>query len=445
MVVLMKILQVILALSLLVVVHEFGHYLWARIFKIKVEKFYLFFDPFFSLFKYKPKNSDTEFGIGWIPFGGYCKIAGMIDESMDKEQLAKPAEPWEFRSKPAWQRIFVMAGGVLNNFILAILIYWGVLYVWGEQYIKNQDVDTGVYVSELGKEIGFRNGDRIISFNGGEPIERFEDVVITLIRTQATYATVLRGEDTVTVEIDPSYIPTILSSLKSGRLFEYGIPFTIAEVPQDSPNAASGLMQGDRIVAINNSGSGMLMEVMESLQSFKNDSVVATVARGNELLYVPLSVDSLGRIGVIVNNNVSDFYKTTRSNYSFFGALPAGIERAVVTVKNYWQELKLIFTPKTEAYKSVGSFIAIGKIFPDTWNWKIFWSITAFLSIMLAVLNLLPIPALDGGHILFTLYELITGRKPSERVLEIAQIVGMVILFGIMILAFGNDIAGLFK
>ena len=445
MVVLMKILQVILALSLLVVVHEFGHYLWARIFKIKVEKFYLFFDPFFSLFKYKPKNSDTEFGIGWIPFGGYCKIAGMIDESMDKEQLAKPAEPWEFRSKPAWQRIFVMAGGVLNNFILAILIYWGVLYVWGEQYIKNQDVDTGVYVSELGKEIGFRNGDRIISFNGGEPIERFEDVVITLIRTQATYATVLRGEDTVTVEIDPSYIPTILSSLKSGRLFEYGIPFTIAEVPQESPNAASGLMQGDRIVAINNSGSGMLMEVMESLQSFKNDSVVATVARGNELLYVPLSVDSLGRIGVIVNNNVSDFYKTTRSNYSFFGALPAGIERAVVTVKNYWQELKLIFTPKTEAYKSVGSFIAIGKIFPDTWNWKIFWSITAFLSIMLAVLNLLPIPALDGGHILFTLYELITGRKPSERVLEIAQIVGMVILFGIMILAFGNDIAGLFK
>ena len=445
MVVLMKILQVILALSLLVVVHEFGHYLWARIFKIKVEKFYLFFDPFFSLFKYKPKNSDTEFGIGWIPFGGYCKIAGMIDESMDKEQLAKPAEPWEFRSKPAWQRIFVMAGGVLNNFILAILIYWGVLYVWGEQYIKNQDVDTGVYVSELGKEIGFRNGDRIISFNGGEPIERFEDVVITLIRTQATYATVLRGEDTVTVEIDPSYIPTILSSLKSGRLFEYGIPFTIAEVPQDSPNAASGLMQGDRIVAINNSGSGMLMEVMESLQSFKNDSVVATVARGNELLYVPLSVDSLGRIGVIVNNNVSDFYKTTRSNYSFFGALPAGIERAVVTVKNYWQELKLIFTPKTEAYKSVGSFIAIGKIFPDTWNWKIFWSITAFLSIMLAVLNLLPIPALDGGHILFTLYELITGRKPSERVLEIAQIVGMVILFGIMVLAFGNDIAGLFK
>lgn len=441
----MKILQVILALSLLVVVHEFGHYLWARIFKIKVEKFYLFFDPFFSLFKYKPKNSDTEFGIGWIPFGGYCKIAGMIDESMDKEQLAKPAEPWEFRSKPAWQRIFVMAGGVLNNFILAILIYWGVLYVWGEQYIKNQDVDTGVYVSELGKEIGFRNGDRIISFNGGEPIERFEDVVITLIRTQATYATVLRGEDTVTVEIDPSYIPTILSSLKSGRLFEYGIPFTIAEVPQESPNAASGLMQGDRIVAINNSGSGMLMEVMESLQSFKNDSVVATVARGNELLYVPLSVDSLGRIGVIVNNNVSDFYKTTRSNYSFFGALPAGIERAVVTVKNYWQELKLIFTPKTEAYKSVGSFIAIGKIFPDTWNWKIFWSITAFLSIMLAVLNLLPIPALDGGHILFTLYELITGRKPSERVLEIAQIVGMVILFGIMILAFGNDIAGLFK
>lgn len=445
MVVLIKILQVIMALSLLVIVHEFGHYIWARIFKIKVEKFYLFFDPWFSLVKFKPKRSDTEFGIGWVPFGGYCKISGMIDESMDKEQLAKPAEPWEFRSKPAWQRLFVMAGGVVNNFLLAIVIYWGVLLVWGEQYVKTEDVDTGAYVSPLGQEIGFRNGDRIISFNGGEPVERFDDLCPELIRSQATYATVLRDGDTITVEIAPSYMPAILSSIKVERMFEYGIPYKIAEIPEGSHNASAGLMPGDCIVALNNQGGGMLLEVMAALQSYKNDSVTATVARGGELLYVPLQVDSSGLLGVLVNTNLSDYYNFTKHNYNALTAIPAGFNKAITTVENYWQELKLIASPKTEAYKSVGSFIAIGKIFPDNWNWKIFWNITAFLSIMLAVLNLLPIPALDGGHIVFTLYEIITRHKPSEKVLEIAQIIGMIILLGIMILAFGNDIAGLFR
>lgn len=445
MVVLIKILQVIMALSLLVIVHEFGHYIWARIFKIKVEKFYLFFDPWFSLVKFKPKRSDTEFGIGWVPFGGYCKIAGMIDESMDKEQMAKPAEPWEFRSKPAWQRLFVMAGGVVNNFLLAIIIYWGVLLAWGEQYVKTEDVDTGAYVSPLGQEIGFRNGDRIISFNGGEPVERFDDLCPELIRSQATYATVLRDGDTITVEIAPSYMPAILSSIKVERMFEYGIPYKIAEIPESSHNASAGLMPGDCIVALNNQGGGMLLEVMAALQSYKNDSVTATVARGGELLYVPLQVDSSGLLGVLVNTNLSDYYNFTKHNYNALTAIPAGFNKAITTVENYWQELKLIASPKTEAYKSVGSFIAIGKIFPDSWNWKIFWNITAFLSIMLAVLNLLPIPALDGGHIVFTLYEIITRRKPSDKVLEIAQIIGMIILLGIMILAFGNDIAGLFR
>jgi RIP metalloprotease RseP len=444
MVVLIKILQVIVALGLLVLIHEFGHFIFARIFKIRVEKFYLFFDPWFSLIKFKPKNSDTEYGVGWLPFGGYCKISGMIDESMDKEAMQKPPQPWEFRTKPAWQRLLVMFGGVLFNFILAILIYWGVIYAWGEQYIKNSDVTTGVYVSDLGREIGFCNGDMIISFDGNE-VDKFNDLQIDLIRTQAKSAKVVRAGDTININIDERYIPAILNSLKVESMFEYGIPFEITEIPDSSINAGAGLMPKDRVIAVNNESTPMLLEVKDYLDANKGDSVVFTIERGDEIVLVPLAVDTLGRIGVAINANPADFYNITERDYSFFEALPAGINKAISTVKGYWQELKLIASPKTEAYKSVGSFIAIGKIFPDSWDWRIFWNITAFLSIMLAVLNLLPIPALDGGHIVFLLYEIITGKKPSDKFLEYAQVFGMIILFGLMILAFGNDIWSLFK
>ena len=441
MVVLIKILQVVLALSILVLIHEFGHFVFARLFKIRVEKFYLFFDPWFSIFKYKPKNSDTEYGLGWLPLGGYCKISGMIDESMDKEAMAKEPQPWEYRSKPAWQRFFVIFGGVLFNFILAVVIYCGIMYAWGEQYIKNTDVTTGIYASSLAQEIGFRNGDIILSFDGVEP-EKFTDLQVELVRTQAKEAKVLRNGDTVTVAIDPVYIPTILNT---PGMFSYGIPFEISEIPDTSINAASGLQVKDRIVAINGEDCSMFYQAQQVLANHKGDSIVATVARGNEITLVPLATDTLGRIQVAVNADLASFYTITQKEYSLFSAIPAGVDKAVATVGNYFKELKLIFSPKTEAYKSVGSFITIGKIFPDSWDWHSFWNITAFLSVMLAVLNILPIPALDGGHLVFTLYEMITGRKPSDKFLEYAQMVGMVILMGLMVLAFGNDIFRLFN
>ena len=439
--VLIKILQLVLALSILVLVHEFGHFIFARIFKIRVEKFYLFFDPWFSIFKYKPKNSDTEYGIGWLPLGGYCKISGMIDESMDKEAMAQEPQPWEYRSKPAWQRFFVIFGGVLFNFILAIVIYTGIMYAWGEQYIKNSDVTTGIYANELAREIGFRNGDRIISFDGQE-IEKFNDLQVDLIRTQAKEAKVLRGGDTVTVSINPVYIATILNT---PGMFTFGIPFEINEIPDSSINASSGLAPKDRVLAINGEDCDMFYEVQEKLAKVKGDSIVATVARGEEIVLIPLATDTLGRIQVTVNADLSSFYTITQKEYSLLSAVPAGINKAVTTVGNYFKELKLIFSPKTEAYKSVGSFISIGKIFPSSWDWHSFWSITAFLSVMLAVLNILPIPALDGGHLVFTLFEMITGKKPSDKFLEYAQMVGMVLLLGLMVLAFGNDIFRLFN
>ncbi len=441
MVILIKILQLILALSILVLVHEFGHFLFARIFKIRVEKFYLFFDPWFSLFKYKPKNSDTEYGIGWLPLGGYCKISGMIDESMDKEAMKQEPQPWEYRSKPAWQRFFVIFGGVLFNFILAVVIYTGLLAVWGEEYIKNSDVTTGVRVNELAYEIGFRNGDRIISFEEHQT-DNFQELQVDLIRTQAKYAKVLRDGDTVTVNIDQSYIPAILNTR---GMFDFGIPYIIEAIPDSSINAQSGLQPEDRILALNGTNSEYLLDALEFLGNHKGDSLVATVARGEEIMLIPIATDTAGKMQVIPKSQLSDFYKITERNYSFFTAIPAGFNKTIKTVGNYWKELKLIFSPKTEAYKSVGSFITIGSIFPSTWNWQIFWNLTAFLSVMLAVLNILPIPALDGGHLLFTLYEIITGKKPSDKFLEYAQTVGMLLLLALMIFALGNDFFRLFN
>jgi len=441
MVILIKILQLILALSILVLVHEFGHFLFARIFKIRVEKFYLFFDPWFSLFKYKPKNSDTEYGIGWLPLGGYCKISGMIDESMDKEAMKQEPQPWEYRSKPAWQRFFVIFGGVLFNFILAVVIYTGLLAVWGEEYIKNSDVTTGVRVNELAYEIGVRNGDRIISFEEHQT-DNFQELQVDLIRTQAKYAKVLRDGDTVTVNIDQSYIPAILNTR---GMFDFGIPYIIEAIPDSSINAQSGLQPEDRILALNGTNSEYLLDALEFLGNHKGDSLVATVARGEEIMLIPIATDTAGKMQVIPKSQLSDFYKITEKNYSFFTAIPAGFNKTIKTVGNYWKELKLIFSPKTEAYKSVGSFITIGSIFPSTWNWQIFWNLTAFLSVMLAVLNILPIPALDGGHLLFTLYEIITGKKPSDKFLEYAQTVGMLLLLALMIFALGNDFFRLFN
>jgi regulator of sigma E protease len=437
----MKILQVILALSILILVHEFGHYFFARLFKIRVEKFYLFFDAWFSLVKYKPKNSETEFGIGWIPLGGYCKISGMIDESMDKEAMKEAPKPWEFRSKPAWQRFIVMFGGVFFNFILAILIYSATLFTWGEEYLKTSDAIYGVQCNDLALEIGFRNGDQILSFDG-EPVDRFHEIQMQLARNQAQSAEVIRGDENITVNIDPSFIPQVL---KTPGMFTLRAPFVIQALSDTSLNVSAGLLPGDMFISIDSIPTPAIQDVHKILLARKGDSINVTILREGALLNKVLAVDSEGRIGIVLEGDIHKFFNITTHKYSLSAAIPAGLNKATGTIANYFKELGLIFSPKTEAYKSVGSFITIGKIFPSSWDWEIFWGITAWLSIMLAVLNLLPIPALDGGHILFLIYEIVTRRKPSDKFLEYAQIAGMMILFAIMFLAFGNDIYRLFK
>lgn len=437
----LKIVQVILALSILILVHEFGHYFFARLFKIRVEKFYLFFDPWFSVLKYKPKNSETEYGIGWLPLGGYCKIAGMIDESMDKEAMKEEPKPWEFRSKPAWQRFFVMFGGVFFNFILAILVYSATLFTWGEEYLKNSDAVYGVQCNDLAKEIGFRNGDKIISFDGNEVV-KFHELQVILARNQAKSATVIRGGEQVTVNIGEEYLPAILST---PGMFTLRVPFQILSVPDSSLNASAGLLAGDRIVAIDSTEAFIIQDVQSLLSQYAGGSADFSIKRGDSIIIKRLQIDGQGKLGIVLEGDINKFFKVTTQDYSLARSIPAGFEKSIATIGNYFKELGLIFSPKTEAYKSVGSFISIGKIFPSSWQWDIFWNITAWLSIMLAVLNLLPIPALDGGHILFVIFEMITGRKPSDKFLEYAQIAGMFILFGIMFLAFGNDIYRLFK
>lgn len=439
--VLIKIAQVVLALSFLILVHELGHFFFARLFKIRVDKFYLFFNPWFSLVKFKPKNSHTEYGIGWLPLGGYCKISGMIDESLDKDHLKEEPKPWEFRSKPAWQRFFVMFGGVLFNIILAIILYGVILFTWGEEYIRNGDATYGIHCSPLAQEIGFRNGDRILAFDErivtDDPLHTLH---VDLIRTRPAVVSVLRGADTVRFNFDQSLISQMLHA---ESLFSLRYPFVVHSVPDTSINVASGLVPGDRIVAVNDISTPAIQDVQELLAQNKEGTVYASIQREEDILLIPLKVNGQGIIMVGVTSPL-EYIPVTFKQYSFLGAFPAGIKKAYRTGANYIRELGLIFTPKTKAYKSVGSFIAIGSIFPGSWNWEIFWNITAWLSIMLAILNLLPIPALDGGHIILVIYEMITRRKPSDKFLEYSQIAGMILLIGLMFLAFGNDLYRLF-
>lgn len=437
--VLLKIIQVILSLSLLVLVHEFGHYITARIFGVRVEKFYLFFPP--AIFRFKPKGSDTEFGIGCIPLGGFCKISGMIDESMDTEAMKKPPQPWELRSRPAWQRLIVMAGGVIMNVILAIVLYIAILFSWGEQYIRTDDATYGIEVSPLAEEIGFRNGDRIIAFDNGPAPESFGDIQIDMIRNQVSTVTVLRGKDTVNVNIDPEYMPAMLNT---PGMFGIRLPIMVGGVPDSSLNAGTGMVAGDKFISAAGRPVMFYQDLQEVLADNAGTGIDLLLLRGADTVSVPVRVGADGKIGVLLQRDASGI-NVTRKDYSLLKAIPAGFVMTFTNIGHYIKELGLIFSPETEAYKSVGSFISIGSIFPSSWNWQIFWNITALLSIMLAVMNLLPIPALDGGHILFLIYEMITGRKPSDRFMEIAQMAGMFLLLMIMVLAFGNDIIRLFR
>ena len=445
MIVLMKTLQVILALGILILVHEFGHFFFAKIFGIRVDKFYLFFDAWgVKLFSTKSKwflkicpkaaEWETEYGIGWLPLGGYCKICGMIDESMDTEQMKNEPQPWEFRTKPAWQRLFVMAGGVLFNFILAIFVYIGILATWGESYISNDGKQ--IYVNELADQMGFRNGDHIISFDDYEP-QDFGMLQADLAREMAQKVTVLRGCDTVEIYIDQSHIGDVL---KTPGMFDLALPFIVDSLPAASVNYGADLARGDRIIAVAGETTEFVQDAWPLLEAGAGTAVNVTVLRGADTLAMALQVDTTGRLGVLLAQP-----EVSTKEYGFWSAIPAGFTKTFSTIGGYIKDLKLVFTPSTEAYKSVGSFISIGQIFPATWDWFRFMNILALLSIMLGVMNLLPIPALDGGHIVFTLYEIITRRKPSDKFLEVMQIIGMILIFGLMILAFGNDIIKLFR
>ena len=435
MIALFKALQILIVLSVLVIVHELGHFAFAKLFRIRVDKFYLFFDAGgFALFRFKPRKSDTEYGIGWLPLGGYCKIAGMIDESMDTGHLKHEPQPWEFRSKPAWQRLLVMAGGVLFNFIFAIILYAGILAGWGESYIGNDG--NSIYVNELAYDMGFRTGDRILAFDDYVP-ENFGMLQADLARRSVGKATVLRDGDTLDIYIDRNMIGEVLNS---PGMFQLAVPFVIDTVPPYSVNSGRGLAHGDRIVAIAGRPVEFVQDSRQLLMDHAGSEVPVSVVKGNDTVLTAMQVDTTGRLGVLTQ---IPGIKTHR--YSVLSAIPAGFRMAFNTIGGYIMDLKLVFTPSTEAYKSVGSFIAMGQIFPSYWDWYALLSITALFSIMLGVMNLLPIPALDGGHIVFTLYEMLTRRKPGDKFLIGAQIVGFILLFGLIILAFGNDIGRLMR
>ncbi len=462
MVVLLKTLQVILALSILIIVHEFGHFFFARLFGIRVDKFYLFFDvggkALFSTKKSRlvarffPKlaASETDYGIGWLPLGGYCKISGMVDESMDTEYLKSEPQSWEFRTKPAWQRLLVMAGGVLFNFILAICLYVVILASWGSSYLSNGD-DTRIWANDLAVDMGFQTGDHIIGFDG-EKIGDFDRLQVEMARERAQTATVVRGNDTLTLYLDQSRLPEVL---QSRGMFGLALPFVVDTIPPASPNYGCDLRRGDRIVALDGHPIQYIQESRRLLQSYKGEKVEARYVRGAcagaadeaqsgsltaDTLSVLLQVDTTGLLGIYTAMPPLE----TRE-YSFWEAIPAGFKLTFTTIGGYIDDLKLVFNPSTKAYKSVGSFIAIGQVFPSAWDWFRFVNILALLSIMLGVMNLLPIPGLDGGHILFVLYEMITGRKPSDKFLYVAQIIGMILLVALMVLAFGNDIGRLIR
>lgn len=430
--------QLILALAILVVLHELGHFIPARIFKIRVEKFYLFFNPWFSIFKYK--KGDTEYGIGWLPLGGYVKIAGMIDESMDTEQMKQPPKPDEFRSKPAWQRLIVMLGGVIVNVLLAIFLYAMVAYFWGKDYVKSEDLTYGVEVlaEEIKGENYFMNGDKILEIDG-EKVDDFNNVNPSILVNQSKNFTIERDGETKEVTISDQAIDFMLKN--DIPAFIPQVPILIDSVMKNSLGDEIGLKKGDKITSVNGEKVEVFNELKDRLDILKTqevDSFQLIFSRGDEIIEISGEFDTTYKFGFYQSYDFFKLFKKTHVSYSFAQSWPEGLRLGIKTLKDYVKQFKLVFTKK-EAAKKVGGFGTIAKIFPTEWNWKIFWSRTAFLSIILAFMNILPIPALDGGHAMFLVYEMIAGKPPSDKFMEKATMIGILILLAIMLYANGND------
>ncbi len=431
--------QFILSLSILIVLHEMGHFIPAKLFKTRVEKFYLFFDPWFSLFKFK--KGETEYGIGWLPLGGYVKISGMIDESMDKEQMKLPPQDWEFRSKPAWQRLIIMCGGVTVNVILGILIYAMVLFGWGSQTLPPQNATYGVSCDSLALKMGLRDGDKIVSVDK-IPVTSIERVFGDVLINKAKSIQVERDGQPVNITVTEENLSEMIATKL--HLVEPRFPMDVISVTSGKPAAEAGIKVGDRVVSVNDVATPYRMDVTKELQKNKGKKINFSVVRVKDTVKTHLQVSETGMIGIGVNLDLSKYFTLETVHYSFFESFPAGIHKAGETFDNYIKQFKVIFTVKGAA-SEIGGFVSIGKAYSPTWDWQSFWSFTAFLSIVLAIMNILPIPALDGGHVMFLLYEVITKRKPNEKFMEYAQYAGMFLLLGLLLFANGNDIVRLFK
>ncbi len=446
--------QFIASLGLLILLHEFGHFITARMFKIRVDKFYLFFDFLFPLpgvlnfAIFKKKIGDTEYGLGWFPMGGYVQIAGMIDESMDTEQMNKPAEPWEFRAHPAWQRLIVMLGGIIVNVLLAFLIYAMILFTWGEKKIPMESLKDGIECADsLGTAVGFRTGDKIVSVDG-TPVKYLDDLRIELLLGHKVQ--IDRSGEKVEIVLPKDFLDQIATAEKFG----FGMPrkpAIFAEFTKGSINKGAGLKEMDRVIAINDSISSKFYdEFTVNLKKFAGQTINLNVERGTQKLSIPVKVDSIGKLEAAFANNPDDLERLgiisfETKTYGFFESFPAGVVMTFDKLNFYLRQFKMIFTPSTGGYKHIGGFKSMAKMFGDEWNWEDFWNRTAFLSVVLAFMNLLPIPALDGGHVVFTLYEMITRRAPSIKVLTYAQYVGMALLLFLMLYANLNDFLHFFK
>lgn len=449
--ILIRIIQLFMALSILVLVHEFGHFIFSKIFKVRVEKFCLFFDPWFTLFKFKPKKSDTEYCMGWLPLGGYVKISGMIDESMDTEQMKQPEQPWEFRSKPAWQRLLIMVGGVLFNFILAIFIYGMILFTWGETTLTPKNPELGLDFSPTAQNIGFMNGDILIDADGKPLEEEARNIYkprrngvysnVDLLRTiaNARVVKVQRNGKEAYVYLTEEMGQNLI--MDSVYFASYRFPYIVDSVAEGGAKTA-GIMKGDRIIAVDGKETPAFSDFDAYIKSLQSDSVkVSSIqiayVRNNVTDTVNVTLDKDYKMNIFYKGDFA-FMEKSQKEYSFLSSIPGGITLGVNTLKGYVNDMKYVFTKKGAS--SIGGFGSIAQIFPKLWDWQRFWEMTALLSIMLAFMNILPIPALDGGHVLFLFYEIITGRKPNDKFLEYAQVAGMIFLFGLLIWANFNDI-----